>query len=320
MSEQTAPGPMAGFHHITAISGDPQRNLDFYQGVLGQRFVKKTVNFDDPGTYHLYYADYGGSPGTVITFFPWARAQPGIKGSGEAVAVAYAAPLEALDGWEARLRQSGARVGVRGERFGTPFLPVQDPDGMVIEIVGVADLPAIAAWSAGPVAAEMELRGFHSTTLQVRDAEASAVLLREHFGWSEVGREGNRIRYQAPAVGSGQQTPVPGRTVDLLEVPNLPTGRMGTGTIHHVAFRTPNDASQAAWREQLVADGFGVTPKRDRQYFHSIYFNEPGGVLYEIATDTPGFAWDEALESLGSSLKLPPWLEPQRGRIEGLLL
>jgi glyoxalase family protein len=153
----------------------------------------------------------------------------------------------------------------------------------------------------------------------VRDAEASAVLLREHFGWREVGREGNRIRYQAPAVGNGQQAPLPGRIVDLLEAPNLPTGRMGAGTIHHVAFRTPNDASQAAWRAQLVADGFGVTPMRDRQYFHSIYFSEPGGVLYEIATDAPGFAWDEALEALGSSLKLPPWIEPQRGRIEGLL-
>jgi glyoxalase family protein len=311
---------MAGFHHITAISGDPQRNVNFYQNLLGQRFVKKTVNFDDPGTYHLYYADYAGSPGTVITFFPWARAQPGIKGSGEAIAVAYGVPRESLDAWEARLRSGGARVGQRGERFGEPYLSVSDPDGMVVELVGVGELPAITPWQNGPVPADMELRGFHATTLQVRDAAASAVLLREHFGWSEVGREGNRTRYQAPASAAPYGTaPLPGRIVDLLEQPNLPPGRMGAGTIHHVAFRTPSDATQAGWRAQLVAEGFGVTPMRDRQYFHSIYFNEPNGVLYEIATDQPGFAWDEPVESLGQSLKLPPWLEPQRKRIEGIL-
>ncbi len=319
MSNLAAPGPMTGFHHITAIAGDAQRNVDFYHTLLGQRLIKRTVNFDDPGTHHLYYADFAGSPGTVITFFPWARAHPGMRGSGEATAVAYAVAPESLDGWEARLRAAGAAVGARNERFGEPFLPVLDPDGMLIELTGVAELPSVAPWAGGPVPAELELRGFHATTLQVRDALPSAELLRARFGWNEVGREGSRIRFQAPAATDGAGAPLPGRIVDLLETPDLPPGRMGAGTIHHIAFRTPSDATQAQWRAALLEDGFGVTPMRDRQYFHSIYFNEPAGVLYEIATEPPGFTWDEPLEQLGSGLKLPPWLEPQRSRLEGIL-
>jgi glyoxalase family protein len=257
----------------------------------------------------------------VITFFPWAGAAPGVRGSGEASAVAWAVPAGSLDAWEARLRQAGVRVGERTVRFGEELLTLQDPDGMVIELVAMADAPNVVAWPGGPVPAEMELRGFHSTTLQVRDAAASAALLREHFGWSEAGREGNRTRYVAPETSAAAAgAPLPGRIVDLVETPSLPPGRMGRGTIHHVAFRTPDDATQSGWRAQLVADGFGVTPMRDRQYFHSIYFSEPNGVLYEIATEPPGFSWDEPVESLGQSLKLPPWLEPQRERIEQALV
>lgn len=318
MSDMPTPGPMPGFHHITAIAGDAQRNVDFYHTLLGQRLVKRTVNFDDPGTWHLYYADYAGSPGTVLTFFPWARARRSARGSGEAVAVAYAVAPESLDGWEQRLRAAGATVGARGERFGEPFLPVLDSDGMLVELTAVRDLPTIVPWPGGPVPAELELRGFHATTLQVRELQPSAELLQARFDWSELGREGARVRFQAPHV-AGAGAPLPGRIVDLLETPDLPLGRMGAGAIHHVAFRTADDATQAAWRAALQEDGYGVTPMRDRQYFHSIYFNEPSGVLYEIATEPPGFTWDEPLDQLGSSLKLPPWLEPQRERLTGLL-
>jgi glyoxalase family protein len=303
---------MQGFHHITAIAGDPRHNLHFWAQVLGQRLVKKTVNFDDPGTWHLYYADYGASPGTVITFFPWPKAFPGVPGSGEPIAVAYGVPLATLGDWESRLRLEGVDVGPIVERFGDPVLPLKDPDGMAVELVGVSDPADVEVWRDGPVPEDMALRGFHSTTLQVRDAAGSAVLLREEFGWSEVGREGNRTRY---AVAGD----LPGRVVDLLEIPDLPQGRMGAGSIHHVAFRTSDDITQQQWRAQLMGEGFAVTPMRDRQYFHSIYFNEPGGVLYEIATELPGFAWDETMQSLGSALRLPPWLEAERGRIEGLL-
>jgi len=297
-----------GLHHITAIAGDPQRNLDFYVGLLGQRLIKRTVNFDDPGTYHFYFGDYSGSPGTILTFFPWAGVRKGIKGSGEATAVAYTIAAETLPAWEARLAAHGVATE-RSERFGDPLLVFQDPDGLTIELVGASDLPAVALWDGGPVAAEMALRGFHSTSLQVRTADASAALLRDAFGWQELAREGNRTRFAI--AGS-----VPGRFVDLVVVPDLARGRQGAGSIHHVAFRAPDDAAQAYWHAHLTREGFSVSPVRDRQYFHSIYFQEPSGVLYEVATDTPGFLWDEPLEALGAALKLPPWLEPQRSRIE----
>ncbi len=307
---------IAGFHHITAIAGDPQRNLDFYARVLGQRFVKRTVNFDAPDTYHFYFADYAGSPGTVLTFFPWTRARVGVKGSGEAAAVAYNVPPESLGDWSARLEAAGFAPAQQTERFGERLLRVQDPDGMEVELVGAAQRPAVEAWVGGPVPSGMELGGFHSTTLQVRDVEASAVVLRELFGWQEVGREGSRTRYAV--AGSGDPS-VPGRIIDLLHVPDLPPGRMGAGIIHHVAFRTPDEAAQERWRALLLAEGFNVTPVRDRQYFRSIYFTEPNGVLYEIATDAPGFGWDEPLDALGETLKLPPWLEPRRAELEATL-
>lgn len=303
---------MAGFHHITALAGDPQRNLDFYAGLLGQRLVKQTVNFDAPETYHFYFADYAGSPGTVLTFFPWPRARKGVRGVGEAWAAAYAVPLDSLAEWRVRLARAGAEFPPEEERFGERVLPVVDPDGMVVELVGVPNPPAVQPWAGGPVPAGMELRGFHSITLAVRDEAASAVLLTDLFGWSLVGREGNRSRYAVPG-------DVPGRVVDLLAFPEMGRGKMGAGTIHHVAFRTPDDAAELRWRALLESEGFGVTPVRDRQYFHSIYFNEPNGVLFEIATDTPGFAWDEPLEQLGSALRLPPWLEPQRERLSAVL-
>lgn len=298
---------IAGLHHITAIAGDAQRNLDFYVRLLGQRLVKQTVNFDDPGTYHFYFADYSGTPGTVLTFFPFAGARKGVRGSGEATAVAYTVAPDALPGWQARLAAGGV-VAAPGERFGEELLTLQDPDGMQIELVAAAQQPAVALWDGGPVPAALQLRGFHSTTLQVRDGDASAALLRELFGWTETARDGNRRRL---AVDGG----LAGRIVDLVETPDLPRGQQGAGSIHHVALRVPDDAAQATWRSELANAGYGVTPIRDRQYFHSIYFRDPNGVLLELATDSPGFAWDEPVNALGSALRLPPWLEPQRARI-----
>lgn len=304
-----------GIHHITAIAGDPQRNLDFYVGLLGQRFVKRTVNFDDRSAYHFYFADYVGTPGTVMTFFPWPNARRGQRGLGAATAAAYAAPAGTLPAWESRLHAAGVTVEAGGERLGHKLLRFEDPDGMAIELVETEEGHRVQAWPGGPVPAEMELQGFFGVTLPVVDTAASAALLRDLFGWSEVGREGDRTRFVAPAAGRG----APGAVVDLVEEPGLARARMGAGSIHHVAFRAPDDEAQAGWRAALAAEGFGVTPVRDRSYFRSIYFNEPNGVLFEIATDTPGFASDEPLEALGHTLKLPLWMEPERAALEAAL-
>lgn len=308
MNEVNSPGVMAGFHHVTAIASDAQRTLDFYVKVLGQRLVKQTVNFDAPQVYHFYFADGAGSPGTVLTFFPWANARVGRRGVGETASVAYGAPRGALEFWRDRFAHEGVAIVADEVRFGEALLAVLDPDGMRVELVEVADAPEVVVWDKSPVPVEAALRGFHSVTLQVRDAEASAVVLRENFGWSLLGQEGNRIRY-------GVEGNVPGRFVELLETPDAAHAVEGAGSVHHVAFRTPDDAAEALWREALLADRFDVTPVRDRSYFHSIYFREPNGVLYEIATDAPGFATDESVDELGGSLKLPEWLEARRAEI-----
>lgn len=308
MSDLAPPAPMAGFHHITAIASDAQRNLDFYVGLLGQRLVKQTVNFDAPQVYHFYFADGVGSPGTVLTFFPWASARAGRRGVGETAAVAYNVGQGGLSFWRERFARASVSLVADEVRFGEPLIAVLDPDGLRIELVEAGDTPQVGQWHNGPIPAEFELRGFHSATLQVRDAEASAVLLRENFGWSLLGQEGNRSRY-------GIEGDVPGRIVDLLETPDAAHAVEGAGSVHHIAFRTLDDAAEALWREALLAERFDVTPVRDRSYFHSIYFREPNGVLYEIATDTPGFATDEGVDELGTSLKLPAWLEPRRAEI-----
>ncbi len=317
MAENHPPAASSGLHHITAIAGDAQRNLDFYTGVLGQRLVKKTVNFDDPGTYHFYFADEVGSAGTVLTFFPFAGARRGVRGSCEATAVAYNVAADALPDWQARLARLGIDA-VASERFGAPLLTFADPDDMAVELVGSAQPPQVRHWQGGPVGEEMALRGFYGTTLQVRNAAPSAALLRDSFGWHEVAREGNRRRFAAGAAAP-QGNAAPGQFVDIVELPSLPAGRQGAGSIHHIAFRAADDGAQAAWQRHLAAAGLGVTDVRDRQYFRSIYFREPNGVLFEIATDGPGFLWDEPIEALGSALRLPPWLEPQRTRIEASL-
>lgn len=301
---------ISGIHHITAIAGDAQRNLDFYTGVLGLRLVKLTVNFDDPGTYHFYFGNEGGGPGSILTFFPWPGAPRGVVGNGHVEASAFAVPPAAIDYWTARLSEHGATPEPVTQRFGDSVLRFTDPDGLPLEIVGTSDADPSRAWARGPVPIEHATCGFHGATLAEEGYERTAALL-EVMGFQLVGNEGARYRYRA--------SDDPASIVDLLCAPDGRPGRLGVGTVHHIAFRTPSDEEQSAWREELVDRGFNVSPIMDRIYFHSIYLREPGGVLFEIATDPPGFALDEAPEQLGTRLMLPPWMESNRSELDARL-
>lgn len=293
-----------GIHHITAIASDPRANIAFYRDFLGLRLVKKTINFDDPGTYHFYYGDQAGHPGTILTFFPWPGAHRGRRGTGELSVVQFEVPAGALGHFTQKAKALGVEMAGRDERFSNErYFTLFDPDGLQIELVETA-----ASSSGDPRA----IRGFHGATISLEGYEATARLLTETFGFHLVEDHGNRYRYASSAGGIGSR-------VDLLCIPDARRGSMGAGTVHHIAWRTENDETQLAWRARLVELGYNVTPVMDRQYFHSIYFRERGGVLFEIATDPPGFAIDEAPAELGTHLKLPPWLEPRRAVIEQIL-
>ena len=304
--------PIQGLHHITVMGSNAQENLTFYEQVLGQRLVKKTVNFDDPGTYHLYYGDKTGTPGTIMTFFPWPRMHKGTAGNGETTAVAYAIRKGSLSYWKTRLADHGIKTSDILTRMEEPYIRFLDPDGMTLELIETNDPSTIQSWNEGPVPAEHALRGFHSVTLQLRQAAPTASVLTDVFGYVLSSEEGNRMRFKAASNDRGLY-------IDLLEMPEGRQGRFGAGSIHHIAFRTVDDSEQLAYRSLLEQAGHPVTPVKDRQYFHSIYFREPGGVLFEIATDAPGFAYDEAIEELGNGLKLPSWLESKRSEIESVL-
>ena len=301
-----------GIHHITALAGDPQRNLEFYVGVLGQRLVKLTVNFDDPGTYHLYYGDETGRPGTILTFFPWPGAPRGRRGTGQLTTISFSIPERAMGYWAERLNAHGIATEEPIRRFDEEALTFYDPDGLQLELVAHAGAEERSGWENGPVPYEHAIRGFHGLTLSEESHERTTSLISGSLGFRPVSEAGNRFRYE---VGSGSSRAL----VDVLHVPDAPRGLVAVGTVHHVAWRTPNDEEQLAWRDELDALGYDVTPVMDRQYFHSIYFREPGGVLFEIATDPPGFTLDETPETLGTRLMLPPWLEPARARIEQAL-
>jgi len=301
---------MSGIHHVTAISGGPERNLDFYTRVLGLRLVKKTVNFDDPGTYHLYYGDEGGTPGSILTFFPWAHAAPGRLGSGETQETAFRVPTAATGYWTQRLVEKGIPHATE-RRFGDTVLTFGDPDGMRFALIGVAGAESEAAWHAGDIPAEHAIRGFHGVTLVLAQAAPTGRVLTEVLGFRAAGREGALTRYRADAALGG--------FVDLREVGDFPHGKPGRGSVHHVAFRAADDAAQAAMAQIAVKLGLHVTEQKDRNYFRSVYFREPGGVLFEIATDDPGFAVDEPRASLGQALKLPRFLEPRRTELEAKL-
>jgi glyoxalase family protein len=300
-----------GIHHVTAISGEPQRNVDFYAGSLGLRLVKKTVNFDDPTTYHLYYGDGGGNPGSIMTFFPWAGAPAGVRGTGQLTVTSFSIPESSLGYWAERLIEHGVRFEKPAGRFGDTVLSFADPDGLALELVASPD-EGRASWDEGTVPAEHAVRGFHHVTLSTQSRERTAELMTGTLGFRPVDEEGGRYRFEAGEGG-------PGNLVDVLAGDDDPRGRMGVGTVHHVAFRVPDEESQLAVRERVASLGYDVTPVLDRQYFRSIYFREPGGVLFEIATDPPGFAVDEDPSELGTHLKLPPWLEPRRDRLEEAL-
>ena len=306
------PEPIIGLHHVTAIASDPQRNLDFYCEVLGLRFVKRTVNFDDPGSYHFYFGDDTGSPGSILTFFAWPHASRGRVGVGETSAVAFAVPRPSLEFWERRILANGSPVEHVRERFGDPVLSLGDPDGMRIELVGADNPTSSVAPRTSNVPVNHAIRGFYGVTLCEMGSELTGRVL-EKMGFSKAGEENNRIRFMSPAIAPGNQ-------IDILIQPELVYGDMGAGTIHHIAFRAPNDSAQLEWRQVLSKVPLNVTPVRDRTYFHSIYFREPGGVLFEIATDPPGFTFDEPVKHLGEALQLPPWLEKHRTDIEQALL
>lgn len=300
---------IAGFHHLTAIVGDPQQNVDFYTRVLGQRLVKQTVNFDDPGTYHLYYGDEVGTPGTIMTFFPWKGAPQGRRGTGQIVDISFSIPATALDYWIERLAKHGVAITGPTRRFDEQVISFLDPHGLSLELVAHQDVEARSGWKQGPVPEAYVIRGFYSITMAETDQERTGGMLTDVLGFRALQQEGNRFRY---AVGAGSSV----ARVDVLSLPDEPHGRIAVGTVHHVAWRTEDDAHQLKWRQHLLSRGNDVTPVKDRQYFHSIYFHEPGGVLFEIATDPPGFAIDEPVDQLGTHLKLPRWLEPRRPLIE----
>lgn len=304
---------MSGLHHVTAIAGDPARNVDFYTHVLGLRMVKKSVNQDDPGTYHLYYGDAVGSPGTILTFFPWPHIPKGRSGVGGTHETSYRVPERAIGYWAHRLVEKGVAHEPIAKRFGQAVLQFKDPDGTRLALVGVKGAEDEPAWTGGGVAAEHAIRGFHGVTLLLEKAERTAAVLTDVLGYKKAESEGTVTRYVATS-------PV-GGVVDIHEAGGFLAERQGSGSIHHVAFRARDDAEQAEMRRKLVEEhGLQVTEQIDRFYFRSLYFRSPGGVLFEIATDGPGFTVDEPQDKLGETLVLPPKLERQRAWIEANLV
>ncbi|HVF73065.1 MAG TPA: ring-cleaving dioxygenase [Chthoniobacterales bacterium] len=305
---------VSGLHHVTAIAGPAQENLDFYAGVLGMRLVKRSVNQDDPGTYHLFYADAEGHPGTDLTFFPWSQMAPSHEGHGLSSEVALAVPRGSHEFWLERLQNSGVMTPPFESRFGETVLPFRDPHGLRVALVEVdiASDRAFSAWKDSPIPEQHQIRGLHGARMIERDLARTAKFLTDALGFQHAGTENGWHRY---AVADGQS----GTHVDLYESPTSDRGRWGTGSIHHLAWRVVDEAHQLDVRERAMQGGARPTPVIDRFWFKSVYFPEPGGVLFELATDGPGFAVDEDQAHLGESLVLPPWLEPERRNIESVL-
>ena len=310
-------GGIGGIHHVTAIASDPQRNLDFYAGVLGLRLVKRTVNFDDPGTYHFYFGDAVGTPGSILTFFPWPGSQRGRQGPGQVAVTSFAIVPRSVGFWVERLVRHGIahegpaahELGIRSERV----ISFRDPDGLLLELVASPEAEGRPAWGEAPgISAEHAIHGFHSVTLWVEQEDATTEVLVKTLGFRAVGAEGSTRRL---AIGDGG----PGTVVQVRSTGGFMQGVSGPGTVHHVAWRVPDSATQLAVRDLVGQAGLEATPVIDRHYFRSVYFREPGGVLYELATNSPGFAIDEPVERLGEKLTLPPQFESRRAEIEALL-
>lgn len=303
-----------GLHHITAIAGDAKRNFDFYSNVLGLRFIKKTVNFDDPGTYHFYFGDEVGSAGTILTFFPWGEGiQQGRKGSGMATEIGYSVPKGSLGFWQERFEKYNVIYNKPAEKFGEKYLTFLDPDGLKLELIESKTEDNRKAWETDEVKADVATKGFHNITLTLNNIKSTAAILTEIFGYKLIDQDVNRYRYATDTVENAA-------IVDLVELPQEQRGHVANGSVHHVAFRVKDDASLMYFREKIEQYGLSITPQIDRQYFHSLYFREPGGVLFELATENPGFTVDETLEELGKNLKLPAQYESSREKIEAHLV
>jgi len=298
-----------GIHHITAIVGQPQENVNFYAGVLGLRLVKKTVNFDDPGTYHLYFGNQSGNPGTIITFFPWIGARKGVIGDGQVGVTSYVVPKGAMSFWEKRLNKFNVPFK-KLNRFDEDYLSFEDPHGLKLEIVEREDGEG-NSWSFGGVTPDVAIKGFGGATLLSVQPDKTALLLEEVMGLKRVGEEGDMVRYQSSAHI--------GNIIDLKKT-SFGRGQMGVGTVHHIAWRASDDNDQLDWKRHVESYGYGVTPVQDRNYFNAIYFREHGEILFEIATDPPGFAHDESEETMGKNLMLPTQYEKHREQIEQILI
>ena len=300
-----------GLHHITAIADNAKRNLDFYTGVLGLRLVKKTVNFDDPGTYHFYFGNEQGDPGTILTFFPWEGIGKGRQGAGMATHIGYAVPEGSLDFWKNRLKEHQVAFQ-EDEIFGEKLISFTDPDGLQIQFIEPSTKDNRSVWTTAEIKDENALKGFHNITLSLKEADPTLRVLTDILGYTEQGQENGRYRLSTDSIGTAN-------IVDILADPNLSFGRHAAGTNHHVAFRVKDDNILMDYREKVLSAGLDITSKINRDYFFSLYFREPGGVLFEIATDNPGFTTDEPLESLGTDLKLPKQYENHRSVIEASL-
>lgn len=304
---------ISGIHHITAIAGDAQKNYDFYTRVLGLRLVKKTVNFDDPKTYHFYYGDEQGTPGTILTFFPWGSGiGTGRRGSRQVTEIGYAVPHGSLDFWLRRLEDHHVIYNKVSEKFGEQYLTFLDPDGLKFELTVPQQEDSRKPWLTGDITDVQAIRGFHHVTITANATEATAAVLTDIFGYRLHKQEVNRYRFATDAADHAAY-------VDLVAAPGEPVGHVAGGSVHHVAFRVKDEETLMQYREKVLASGLHITEKIDRNYFYSLYFREPGGVLFEIATDNPGFAIDEPVEQLGTGLKLPAQYEQYRTQLEQVL-
>jgi len=301
-----------GLHHITAIASNAKQNLDFYTKVLGQRLVKKTVNFDDPGTYHFYFGDEVGTPGSILTFFPWEGVRKGKNGSGMATGIGYSVPKDSLEFWQNRFKQFNVKHEEIAEMFGEKYLSFEDPDGLKLNFIVSSNEDNRKPWETGEVKADMATKGFHSVTLALRNATPTASVLTDILGYKLLKQEGNNYRFVTDAIENAS-------IVDIIEAPYSAPGINSAGTNHHVAFRVKDDNILMEYREKVMSKGLNITPKIDRDYFFSLYFREPGGVLFELATDNPGFNKNEPVNELGTHLKLPKQYEGARAEIEKVL-
>lgn len=298
-----------GIHHITAIAGNAKRNYDFYTNILGLRLVKKTVNFDDPETYHLYYGDREGTPGTILTFFPWEGIAAGRRGSRQATEIGYSVPENSLDFWLKRFEDHNITYNKVAEKFGEPYLTVLDPDGLKLELIASKTPDYRLPWETEAIKAENATKGFYNVTITTNKMQPTADILTGVFGYRLLDQHVNRFRFITNHIENAA-------VIDLVEVPGEKAGHTAGGSVHHVAFRVKNEAVLMEYREKIAALGLNITDKIDRNYFYSLYFREPGGVLFELATDNPGFAVDEPVEELGTHLMLPEQYEKYRSALE----